>query len=69
MIVTGLFSTLVPARSEHGERARWFFYAISCIGYLGIIFVMVTGGGKGVSSSPLLNNLLMACHSCLLEAE
>ena len=54
MIVTGLMSTLVPARSTDGERFRWLWYGISCAGFLGIWWILVTGGRKGMSLSFIL---------------
>jgi bacteriorhodopsin len=47
MIVTGLLGGLVKATSGSGERSRWFFFAISCVGFLGIWWVLITGGAKG----------------------
>jgi len=49
MIITGLFSTLVPARWAPGERARWGWYAISCVGFLAIWFILITGGRKAAA--------------------
>jgi len=50
MIVTGLLGGLVNARYADGERARWFFFAVSCVGFLGIWWVLITGGVKGESN-------------------
>lgn len=50
MIVTGLLSSSVPARWASGERARWGFYAVSCVGFLMIWWILLTGGLKAARS-------------------
>ncbi|CAD6590220.1 MAG: ion channel activity [Tremellales sp. Tagirdzhanova-0007] len=52
MIVTGLMSTLVPARSTDGERSRWLWYGISCAFFLGIWFILLTGGRQAAALRP-----------------
>jgi bacteriorhodopsin len=47
MIVTGLLSSFVSARWASGEKAKWGFYAVSCIAFLYIWWLLVTGGLKG----------------------
>lgn len=47
MIVTGLLGGLTPARWHDGEVARWSFFAVSCAFFLGIFYVLITGGVKG----------------------
>jgi len=46
MVVTGLLGGLVNARYSTGERARWFYFAISCVAFLGIWWVLISGGAK-----------------------
>ena len=50
MIVTGLMGGLVPARWAPGERARWGWFGVSCVGFLVVWWVLFTGGLKGESS-------------------
>lgn len=52
MIVTGLMSGLVDARAGNGERSRWLVYGISCAFFLGIWFILLTGGVKAASFRP-----------------
>lgn len=51
MILTGLFSGLMPAAFNDGARARWLFYAISCIAFLVILYTLVVNGRQGMSTS------------------
>ncbi|ORY32162.1 hypothetical protein BCR39DRAFT_524418 [Naematelia encephala] len=44
MIVTGLFAGLHPARWAGGERARWLWFAISCVGFV-VVWVTLLNGG------------------------
>jgi bacteriorhodopsin len=51
MIVTGLLGGSVSTRYTSGERARWAFFAVSCVGFLAIWWVLLTGGMKGESEA------------------
>jgi len=52
MIVTGLLGGLTPARWHDGEVARWSFFAVSCAFFLGIFYVLITGGVKAAGLRP-----------------
>lgn len=54
MIVTGLLGGLTPARWHDGEAARWGFFGVSCVFFLGVWWVLLTNGVKGESSSHLI---------------
>lgn len=49
MILTGLFSGLVPAAYSDGSRARWLFYAVSCVALLIILYTLIVNGRQGKS--------------------
>lgn len=46
MIVTGLLSSFVSSRWASGERARWGFYAVSCVAFLYIFWILIFDGLK-----------------------
>lgn len=52
MIVTGLISTLTPARYNHGDRARWAFYAVSCVGFVVLWYTLFYGGVRAAKLRP-----------------
>ncbi|ORX38160.1 hypothetical protein BD324DRAFT_577895 [Kockovaella imperatae] len=52
MIVTGLLGGLVPARWATGERSRWTWFTVSCIGFLVIWYVLITGGLRASKHRP-----------------
>ena len=68
MIVTGLISTLTPARYNHGDRARWAFYAVSCVGFIVLWYTLFYGGVRGEPSllSPLPSFTDSQRPSCVL---
>jgi bacteriorhodopsin len=52
MIVTGLLSSVTDARHNAGDRAKWFYYAISCTAFLMIFIVLYIGGRKAAALRP-----------------
>lgn len=49
MIVTGLLGGVTPARWHDGEKARWAFFAVSCLFFLGIWYILLVNGAQGMS--------------------
>ncbi len=64
MIVTGLMSGAVDARAGNGERSRWLIYGISCAFFLGIWFILLTGGRKGSSCYAAVDMNMLIEISC-----
>lgn len=52
MIVTGLLGGITPARFHAGEVNRWAFFGVSCAFFVGIFWVLVTGGVTAASLRP-----------------
>lgn len=49
MVVTALLSALSPARWHSGERARWGWFAFSCVGFVAVWCTLFSAGLKGGS--------------------
>lgn len=47
MIVTGLLGGLTPARWHSGEKARWGFFAMSCVFFVGVLYLLIVPGAQG----------------------
>ncbi|RXK42366.1 hypothetical protein M231_00356 [Tremella mesenterica] len=52
MIVTGLLSTIHSSHSNAGERVKWLFYAVSCVGFVVIWWILLSGGLKAAKLRP-----------------
>lgn len=52
MIVTGLLGGVTPARWHDGEKARWAFFAVSCLFFLGIWYILLVNGAQAAAQRP-----------------
>lgn len=50
MVVTGLFAGVRGSHFNEGERYKWGWYTVSCVGFLLIFYILITGGSAGESS-------------------
>ncbi|GFZ52110.1 hypothetical protein JCM24511_09883 [Saitozyma sp. JCM 24511] len=52
MVVTALLSALSPARWHSGERARWGWFAFSCVGFVAVWCTLFSAGLKAAKLRP-----------------
>jgi hypothetical protein len=67
MVVTALLSALSPARWHSGERARWGWFAFSCVGFVAVWCTLFSEGLKGGSdvSARLVHTSVMRVPSLI----
>lgn len=52
MVVTGLFAGIRGSHYNEGERYKWGWYTVSCVGFLLIFYILITGGSVGKYPHP-----------------